>query len=95
VTLREAERVPRALERCPRCHRSAPRSDGIPCRLCAPRGRSGITFTDSLGITHAWLSSCALSRDLDRELNVGDVPVTCMTCVAEPAIQYADEDEPW
>lgn len=28
--------APAAGERCPRCHGTAPRSDGIPCELCAP-----------------------------------------------------------
>lgn len=28
--------APRPGTRCPRCHRKAPRADGIPCALCAP-----------------------------------------------------------
>jgi hypothetical protein len=34
------DRVPVPLpgQRCPRCHGCAPRSDGIPCALCAPEG---------------------------------------------------------
>lgn len=74
-------RLPLLGARCPRCHRTAPRTDGIPCGLCAPAGANGITFTDKLGITHYWLPMCD-SEPNHINLNVGDVPVTCMACIA-------------
>jgi hypothetical protein len=41
--------VPLPGARCPRCHRRAPRADGIPCQLCAP----GDTSPEAAALRHA------------------------------------------
>jgi hypothetical protein len=94
---REGERVPRHGVRCPRCHRAAPREDGIPCGLCSPRGCAGLTFTDpDTGITHKAINPCdTYESGRALPLNVGDVLVTCMACIAEPPIPCSAGDEPW
>lgn len=44
-----AAAVPVPGQRCPRCHRRAPRADGIPCALCAP----GDTSPEAAAARHA------------------------------------------
>ena len=91
-------RLPRFGEWCPRCHRQAPRDDGIPCRLCAPRGREGFTVTDTRGVTHgvfSWCMNGAFAQSLargDPPINVGDVPIDCMECIAHPS---TEEEQLW
>lgn len=84
--------VPHVAERCPRCHRPAPRMDGVVCSLCAPRGVDGVTMTDpKTGVTHAYRRGCATTEAVDiatttmRFLNVGNVRVTCLECLGREA----------
>lgn len=75
--------VPHVGERCPRCHRPAPRLDGIPCKLCSPT--CGTLTDPRTGITHAYKHGCVEEVDLAttklKHFNVGDVPVTCLECI--------------
>lgn len=88
------EKKLRPGDRCPRCHRPAPRLDGVPCKLCCPEGPERLTVTDrKTGVVHWYRSRCkpeVLLGGLDvNELNVGDsTPVTCIDCIAR-------EDEQW
>lgn len=79
--------LPHVGERCPRCHKPAPRMDGIKCALCAPGGLEGVTLTDpKTGITHAYRNGCVEEIDLAslklKHFNVGKVDVTCLECLA-------------
>lgn len=93
--------VPHVGERCPRCHRPAPRLDGIPCALCSPT--CGTLTDPKTGITHSYKDGCVAEIDLVgltlNRFNVGDVPVTCLECLAttpkarkRPGVDYAEDD---
>lgn len=78
--IRPSERRPETGDRCSRCHRTAPRSDGIPCGLCAPHGP---TTVDENGVTHDWNRPC---RDAYRLFPVvSDKPIDCMSCLVREA----------
>jgi hypothetical protein len=76
--------VPHIGERCPKCHKNAPRLDGIPCALCSPY--CGTLTDPKTGITHAYKTGCTPTTDLAglklKHFNVGDVPVNCLECIA-------------
>lgn len=88
-------------QRCPRCHRPAPRLDGIPCKLCSPT--CGTLTDPKTGITHAYKGGCNDEIDLmgikAKHFNIGAVPVTCFECIAvtvngfqEALMKYATDD---
>lgn len=62
-------------------------------------------MTDSRGVTHEAFSWCACGefsttfspgeRIRGIPLNVGDVPVDCMECVANPAEGEGEPEDPW
>lgn len=87
---REGEVRPETGDRCGRCHRTAPRSDGIRCGLCSPYGP---TTVDEDGVTHDWDHPCLAVQvawhkpnDLCRlDPVVSDRPVDCMACVVGAA----------
>ncbi len=76
--------IPLVGQRCPRCHRPAPRLDGIPCRLCAPT--CGTLTDPKTGITHAYKNGCNPTVDLAglklKHFDVGPKTVTCLECIA-------------
>lgn len=85
--------LPLIGQRCPRCHRPAPRLDGIPCRLCAPT--CGTLTDPKTGITHAYKNGCNKEVDLVglklKLFNVGPVTVTCMECIATTVVDEREE----
>jgi hypothetical protein len=89
--IRPGEVRPETGDRCPRCHRTAPRSDGIPCGLCSPYGPTTI---DENGVTHDWDRPCLTvqARQYGPETEicrfypvVSGSPVDCMTCLVRVA----------
>lgn len=89
VPMRPDETRPETGDRCPRCHRTAPRSDGIPCGLCSPYGPTTI---DERGVTHDWDRPCPEVQDrryADSVCRLYPVvsasPVDCMTCIVRVA----------
>jgi hypothetical protein len=83
--MRPDEVHPQTGDRCPRCHRTAPRSDGIPCGLCSPFGPTTI---DERGVTHDWDRPCPTVHKRGYghvicRLNpvVSASPIDCMTCL--------------
>lgn len=87
-------KMPYIGQRCPRCHHRAPRLDGIPCKLCAPTCG---TYTELSGITHAYRTGCNPMVDLAglklKYFNVGNVPVTCMMCLATTVPMKSEYDD--
>lgn len=85
--------VPHQGDRCPKCHKPAPRLDGVPCALCAPRAE--VTFTNPVsGVTHLYRKGCDATIVLNglpfKWLNVGSVPVTCLECIAKEVADVPD-----
>lgn len=85
--IRSGEIRPATGDQCSRCHRTAPRSDGIPCGLCSPYGPTTI---DEHGVTHDWDMPCPEVQE--RRYGPGTLicrfypvvsgsPIDCMTCL--------------
>jgi hypothetical protein len=80
--IRSGHRRPETGDRCSRCHRTAPRSDGISCGLCAPHGATTI---DENGVTHDWNWPCRWLFGILLYPIVSDKPIDCMACLVRAA----------